>query len=140
MAPCSGYYYCTTSFNKAWTRVLRRLKPCQRRVGDSRWWGSLTVVLAGNKTERFSSVNHTTKTIHHHQKKLVFWIKFKQIPVYNYIICTFFIVIGLNSFVCSYCCKLFVIFFFTYFLKWCIAYLVFYLPCAHVTCIGYFLV
>ena len=63
---CSGYHYCTTSFNKAWTQVLRRLKPCSRRVGDSRWWGSLTVAPAGNKAKRLSSVNHTTTTIHHH--------------------------------------------------------------------------
>ena len=41
----------------------------------------------------------------------------QQIPVCIYIICTFFIVIILNIFVCSYCCKLFVIIFFTYFLK-----------------------
>ena len=61
---CSGYHYCTTSFNKAWTQVLRRFKSCSRRVGDSRWWGSLTVVPAGNKAKRLSSVNHTTKTIH----------------------------------------------------------------------------
>ena len=61
---CSGYHYCTTSFNKAWTQVLRRFKPCSRRVGDSRWWGSLTMVPAGNKAKRLSSVNHTTKTIH----------------------------------------------------------------------------
>ena len=63
---CSGYHYCTTSFNKAWTQVLRRFKPCSRHVGDSRWWGSLTVVPAGNKAKRLSSVNHTTTTIHHH--------------------------------------------------------------------------
>ena len=50
------YHYCTTSF-------LRRFKPCSRCVGDSRWWGS--VVPAGNKDKRLSSVNHTTKTIHH---------------------------------------------------------------------------
>ena len=62
---CSGYHYCTTSFNKAWTQVLRRFKPCSRRVGDSRWWGSLTMVPAGNKANRLSSVNHTTETIHH---------------------------------------------------------------------------
>ena len=35
-----------------------------RRVGDSRWRGSLTMVPAGNKAKRLSSVNHTTKTIH----------------------------------------------------------------------------
>ena len=40
---CSGYHYCTTSFNKAWTQVLRRFKSCSPRVGDSRWWGSLTM-------------------------------------------------------------------------------------------------
>ena len=56
-----------------------------RCVGDSRWWGSLTMVLAGNKAKHLSSVNpwrynyismvnHTTKTIHlhlhHHQKQI----------------------------------------------------------------------
>ena len=30
-------HYCTTSFNKARTQVLRRFKSCSRRVGDSRW-------------------------------------------------------------------------------------------------------
>ena len=41
-------------------------------------------------------------------------------------ICLFFIVRILNIFVCSYCCKLFVINIFTDFHKWCIVYLVFY--------------
>ena len=63
---CSGYHYCTTSFNKAGTQVLRRLKSCLRRAGDSQWWGSLTMVPTGNRAKRLSSVNHTTKTIHHH--------------------------------------------------------------------------
>ena len=63
---CSGYHYCTTSFNKAWTQVLHRLKFCTRRVGDSRWWRSLTMVPAGNNAKCLSSVYHTTKTIHHH--------------------------------------------------------------------------
>ena len=80
MAPwCSGYHYCTTSFNEAWTQVLRRFKPCSRRVGDSRWWGSLTMVPAGNKAKRLSSVNHTTKTIrhhHHHHHQAFFNSKF----------------------------------------------------------------
>ena len=26
------YHYCTTSFNKVWTRILRRFKPCSWRV------------------------------------------------------------------------------------------------------------
>ena len=62
---CSGYHCCTTSLNKAWTLVLRRFKSCSRRVEDLRWWGSLTMVPAGNKAKRLSSVNHTIKTIHH---------------------------------------------------------------------------
>ena len=37
-----------------------------RRVRNSRWWGSLTIVMAGNKAKRFSSGNYTPKTIHHH--------------------------------------------------------------------------
>ena len=66
LAPwCSGYHYCTTSFNNAWTQVLRWFKSFSRRVGDSRWWGSLTMVPAGNKSKSLSSVNHTTKAIHH---------------------------------------------------------------------------
>ena len=78
---CSGYHYCTTSFKKARTQVLRRFKPCSRRVRDSRWRGSLTVVPAGNKAKRLSSVNHTTTTIpphhhhhhHHHHHQGVFY-------------------------------------------------------------------
>ena len=60
---CSGYHYCTASFNWTWTQALRRFKPCSQRVGDSRWWGSLTVVPAVSKTKRLSSVNRTTKAI-----------------------------------------------------------------------------
>ena len=43
---CSGCHYCTTSFNKAWTDILCRLKSCSRRLRDLRWWESLTVVPA----------------------------------------------------------------------------------------------
>ena len=46
--------------------VLSRFKPNSRRFGNLRWWGSLTMVPVGNKAKRLSSVNHTTKTIHHH--------------------------------------------------------------------------
>ena len=62
---CSGYHYCTTSFNKAGTQVLSRLKSCLWCVRDSRWWGSLTMFLAGNKAKCLLLINHTTKTIHH---------------------------------------------------------------------------
>ena len=63
---CSLYHYCTTSFTKAWTKVPHRLKYCWRRLGDLRWWESLTMVPAGNKTTHLLSVNDTTQTIHHH--------------------------------------------------------------------------
>ena len=46
---CSGYHYCTTSFNKAWTQILHRLKPCLRCVSYLRWWKSLTMVPAENR-------------------------------------------------------------------------------------------
>ena len=60
------YHYYTTSLNEAWTKALRRFKSYLRCAGDSRWWGSLTMVLAVNKSKCLSPVNHTTKTIHHH--------------------------------------------------------------------------
>ena len=63
---CSGYHYCTTSFNKTWTQNLSRFKSCSQRVGDSWWWGSVTMVLDRNYAKCLSSVNLTTKTIHHH--------------------------------------------------------------------------
>ena len=68
---CSGYHYCTASFNKDWTQILRRFKSCSRRVGDLRWSWSVTMVPAGNKAKRLLSVNHTSKTIHHHQGKRI---------------------------------------------------------------------
>ena len=43
-----------------------KVKSCSQRVRYSRWWGSLTMVPAGNKAKRLSSVNHSAKTIHHH--------------------------------------------------------------------------
>ena len=51
---CNGYHYCTTSFNKAWTQVLRRFKSCSRRVGNLRWWRSLAMIPAGNKAKRLN--------------------------------------------------------------------------------------
>ena len=47
-----------------------------RRVGDSRWWGSLTMAPAGNKAKRLSSVNHTTRTIHHHHHQCWYVVTF----------------------------------------------------------------
>ena len=68
---CSGYHYCISAFIKAWTQVLDSVKSYLRRVGDSRWWGSLTVAPSGNKARHLSSFNYTTKTIHRrHHKKL----------------------------------------------------------------------
>ena len=63
-ACCSGYHYCTTSFNKSWTYVGCRFKSCSRRVRDLQWWVSLTMVPARNKAKHSSSVNHTIKSIH----------------------------------------------------------------------------
>ena len=83
-APCyNGYDYYTTSFNKTWTLILRRFKSCWQHIGsdsdrfkscwqhigDLQWWASLTMVPARNKAKPLSSVNHSTKTIHHNHRK-----------------------------------------------------------------------
>ena len=60
------YHYYTTSLNEAWTKALRRFKSYLRCAGDLSWWGSLTMVLAVDKSKCILPVNHTTKTIHHH--------------------------------------------------------------------------
>ena len=62
---CSGYHYGTTSFSKSLMQVMLMFKSCLRRVGDLQCWELLTVVLAGNKTWRLSSVDHSAKAIHH---------------------------------------------------------------------------
>ena len=80
---CTGYHYCATLINWAWTEVLRRFTSCSRCVGYSRLWGSLTIVPARNKAKLLLPVIHTTKTIHHHHKKLysalkTFWQIFNK--------------------------------------------------------------
>ena len=60
---CRGYHYCTTSFIKAWTQVLRRLKSRSKHVRDLEWWRSLTMFQAGNKAQRLLSVSNTINTI-----------------------------------------------------------------------------
>ena len=62
---CSVCHHFRVLFNKAWTQVLCRFKSCLRRVEDLPWWGSLTMVLTGNKAKRFFLVNHTMKTINY---------------------------------------------------------------------------
>ena len=47
---CCDYEYCTTSFDKVWTQMLRKPKCCLQRVEDMRWWESLAVAPTGNET------------------------------------------------------------------------------------------
>ena len=56
----------TAQFQPSRNSGSAQVRTCSQHVRDSRWWGSLTMVPAGNKTKCLSSVNHTTKTIHHH--------------------------------------------------------------------------
>ena len=56
---CGGYHYYSISFNKILTQFLWQLKSCLQHVGDSQWWGPLTMVPAGNKAKCFLLVNHT---------------------------------------------------------------------------------
>ena len=61
---CRGVVVITTvqlHSTKSELQVRHKFKYCSQHDGYSRWWGSLTMVLAGNKTKRLSSVNHTTK-------------------------------------------------------------------------------
>ena len=55
--------HCTTSFIETWTKVLHKFKFCSRRVGDSRCWGSLTMVPRENEAKRLSSVNQPQKQL-----------------------------------------------------------------------------
>ena len=54
----------TAQFQPSRNSGSAQVRTCSQHVRDSRWWGSLTMVPAGNKTKRLSFVNHTTKTIH----------------------------------------------------------------------------
>ena len=58
---CSGYHYCTTSFNKAWAKVLYRFKSCSWRVRDFEIVRISDNGLAGNKAKRLLLINHFTK-------------------------------------------------------------------------------
>ena len=46
-----------------WTQFLLMFKTCSRNIGDSQWWGSLTMVPARAKAKSLSSVNCTTKQL-----------------------------------------------------------------------------
>ena len=63
---CSGYHYCTTLFTKVWTLVQQT---STQHVEDLRWWGSMTMVTAGNTAKSLLSVDHITVTIHHHHHR-----------------------------------------------------------------------
>ena len=67
---CCGYHFCTTSFNKIWTRIPRRFKSCSKRVGDLRWRKTRTMVRLEIRRKRFLSINYTAKIIHHHHQTL----------------------------------------------------------------------
>ena len=106
---CSVYHYCTSSFNKAWTYLLRRFKSDgEDDEDDSRWWGSLTMVLAGHKSKCLSSVNHNAKTNrhhhyrhHHHYKQYGFCKGFSAAHGINYLIDNIERAIDNKQFVCG---------------------------------------
>ena len=53
-------------------------------VGDSRRRGSLTMVPAGNRAKRLSSVSYTTKTIHHHHHHHHFFFRLYFVYVISF--------------------------------------------------------
>ena len=72
MLRCSGYRCSTTSFKNSGFAKVQILLAAR--------WGSLTIILAGNKAKRLSSVNHTTKSIHHHHLLTLFDEDFPIVP------------------------------------------------------------
>ena len=69
---CSGYHYCTSSFNKF------SVKTCCWCVKDLRWWEAPTMVPAGASLNAFHR-KHSTKIIHHrhhhHQMLINLWVQ-----------------------------------------------------------------
>ena len=53
---CSGYHYCTTSFNQAWNQVLHRFNHAR----------GLLEIYHGEDLLQWSRQKHSTKTIHHY--------------------------------------------------------------------------
>ena len=54
------------------TNARRHSAKPARRIEDSRWQRSLTMVPPENKAKHLSSVNHTTKTMHRHHPRVQF--------------------------------------------------------------------
>ena len=63
---CSVCHYWTSSFNNAWSRVLRISKSFLQSVGCLWWWVPLSVVLAWNDPARLTLVHHFVEAISHH--------------------------------------------------------------------------
>lgn len=64
----SRCHHCTTLLNKVWTLTLRRLNSCVLDICDGKnlWqWSRLKVRL-----DRFSSVNHSKKIVHHYHHQV----------------------------------------------------------------------
>ena len=73
--PLKDKGYC---LNKKEFQVLRRFKSCSRCVGDSRWWGSLTMVPTGigqpyHKNNSSSSSSSSSSTVRSLEKKVALW-------------------------------------------------------------------
>ena len=66
----SCYHYCTTSFNKSWTQVLRGFTSCLPCAGNMQWWEFPTIVPAWNRIYQLLLVNHSAKTIDHHHQQI----------------------------------------------------------------------
>ena len=64
-------YHVTSQLHSTELKFWSRFKSCYQRVWDLRWWESLTVIPAWNKTLRLSLVNHTTESNHHHYCHLI---------------------------------------------------------------------
>ena len=73
---CSGYRYCTTSFNKAWTQVLCRFKSCSQRVRHLHYSNIIPLFYVDSETVKktaailepwLAKAEHIKDTRNHHQ-------------------------------------------------------------------------
>ena len=76
---CSGYRHCTASLNKAWTQVLCRFKSCSQRVGDTRWWGYVTIAFATHSNQNIFDSTHFQRNKEWYKATIILIMSFKNV-------------------------------------------------------------
>ena len=79
---CSGYQYCTSSFNLTWNQILGRFKLYSWRVGDSQCWGPLTLIWMEIRVNAFRRSTIPQKKFHNHHIYSLFSTTEEKIEIY----------------------------------------------------------